>query len=78
MRLYARVAVSKTLSELELRWKTEKPVVLYESLKMPQFEFGGVETSMCEQEQSSSIGKIESYFERTGNFVVRYKHLYTN
>ncbi|XP_037093013.1 glycine receptor subunit alpha-2-like [Pollicipes pollicipes] len=47
---------SKTLSELELRWKAEKPVVLYESLKMPQFEFGGVQTSMCEQEQSSSIG----------------------
>ena len=57
------VAVSKTLSELELRWKTDKPVVLYESLKMPQFEFGGVETSMCEQEQSSSIGKIGLYRE---------------
>lgn len=48
---------SKTLSELTLQWKQQQPVVIHQSLRMPQFEYGGVEVLSCDDEHSTSIGE---------------------
>ncbi|XP_022254874.1 glycine receptor subunit alpha-2-like isoform X2 [Limulus polyphemus] len=40
---------SKTTEELNLTWSEEKPVNLYENLKLPQFEITDMNTSVCNE-----------------------------
>ncbi|GFS97175.1 glutamate-gated chloride channel alpha [Nephila pilipes] len=41
--------ISKTTSELNLKWSEENPVNLFEKLKLPQFEIKSVNTSLCSE-----------------------------
>lgn len=40
---------SKTTDELQLHWSIESPVILYENMKLPQFEIQNVSTSLCNE-----------------------------
>ncbi|RWS20777.1 glycine receptor subunit alpha-2-like protein [Leptotrombidium deliense] len=40
---------SKTTDELLLRWSKPEPIILYENLKLPQFQLTNVSTSMCKE-----------------------------
>nr|WMV64452.1 cys-loop ligand-gated ion channel subunit [Pardosa pseudoannulata] len=40
---------SKTKDELNLRWTEEHPVMLYDNLKLPQFEIERVNTTLCRE-----------------------------
>ncbi|XP_064469329.1 glycine receptor subunit alpha-2-like [Ornithodoros turicata] len=40
---------SKTTEELLLRWSDKEPVILFENLKLPQFEIERVNTSLCKE-----------------------------
>lgn len=41
--------VSKTTDELQLRWAPENPVMLFENMKLPQFEIENVTVSLCKE-----------------------------
>ncbi|PRD33683.1 UNVERIFIED_CONTAM: GluClalpha [Trichonephila clavipes] len=41
--------VSKTTDELNLKWTDNQPVMLYDNLKLPQFEIERVNTSLCRE-----------------------------
>lgn len=43
------MAVAKTKDELHLRWTDVHPVMLYDNLKLPQFEIERVNTSLCRE-----------------------------
>ncbi|CAN7999052.1 unnamed protein product, partial [Ixodes hexagonus] len=40
---------SKTTDELQLHWSRVDPVILYENMKLPQFEIENVNTSLCSE-----------------------------
>lgn len=40
---------SKTTDELQLHWSNASPVILYENMKLPQFEIENVNTSFCNE-----------------------------
>ncbi|KAL3213571.1 hypothetical protein MRX96_035315 [Rhipicephalus microplus] len=40
---------SKTTDELQLHWSKAAPVILYENMKLPQFEIQNVNTSLCNE-----------------------------
>ncbi|CAL1280388.1 unnamed protein product [Larinioides sclopetarius] len=40
---------SKTTDELHLKWTENQPVMLYDNLKLPQFEIERVNTSLCRE-----------------------------
>ncbi|OQR71076.1 glycine receptor subunit alpha-2-like, partial [Tropilaelaps mercedesae] len=43
------ITVSKTTDELVLHWSERNPVILFENLKLPQFEIQNVSTSLCNE-----------------------------
>ena len=43
------ISVSKTTDELVLHWSERSPVILFENLKLPQFEIENVSTSLCNE-----------------------------
>lgn len=40
---------SKTTEELQLEWFKPVPIILYENLKLPQFEIENINTSLCKE-----------------------------
>ncbi|XP_022254873.1 glycine receptor subunit alpha-2-like isoform X1 [Limulus polyphemus] len=59
---------SKTTEELNLTWSEEKPVNLYENLKLPQFEITDMNTSVCNEKfhiGEYSCLKAEFYLQRS-------------
>ena len=52
-------SVSKTMKELELKWKKDKPIKMYKDLRMPQFEITNINDTICQE--SFHIGKIVFY-----------------
>ncbi|XP_018011309.2 glycine receptor subunit alpha-2-like, partial [Hyalella azteca] len=40
---------SKTMKELELRWKSEDPIKMYRDLRMPQYEINAIRPSICNE-----------------------------
>ena len=43
------ISVSKTTTELNLKWSDISPVKLYDKLKLPQFLITNVSTSLCKE-----------------------------
>ncbi|XP_064471717.1 glycine receptor subunit alpha-3-like isoform X2 [Ornithodoros turicata] len=59
---------SKTTDELQLFWSPESPIILYDNMKLPQFEIEKVNTSLCNE--TFHIGeysclKAEFYLQRS-------------
>lgn len=46
---YDFYVVSKTTDELSLKWSEPAPVVLYENLKLPQFQITNVTVALCNE-----------------------------
>ncbi|KAF2362963.1 Neurotransmitter-gated ion-channel [Trinorchestia longiramus] len=40
---------SKTMKELDLRWKKDEPIKMYRDLRMPQFEITDIVDSICQE-----------------------------
>ncbi|OQR69593.1 glycine receptor subunit alpha-2-like [Tropilaelaps mercedesae] len=60
--------VSKTTDELQLRWAPENPVMLFENMKLPQFEIENVTVSLCKEKfhiGEYSCLKAEFYLQRS-------------
>ena len=57
--LLLSIAVSKTTKELILEWEgiQDKPVIVAEDLRMPQFEMQKITTNMCHE--TNHMGKKE-------------------
>lgn len=49
------VAVSKTMKELNLSWKSDAPIKMYKNMRMPQFEMEEIVPTTCQE--SFQIGK---------------------
>lgn len=59
---------SKTTEELLLKWSDSQPVVLFDNLKLPQFEIEKVNTSLCKEKfhiGEYSCLKAEFYLQRS-------------
>ncbi|XP_022648400.1 glycine receptor subunit alpha-2-like isoform X2 [Varroa destructor] len=59
---------SKTTDELQLRWASENPVMLFENMKLPQFEIENVTVSLCKEKfhiGEYSCLKAEFYLQRS-------------
>ncbi|KAH7950772.1 hypothetical protein HPB52_001431 [Rhipicephalus sanguineus] len=62
------VYVSKTTEELLLKWSESQPVVLFDNLKLPQFEIEKVNTSLCKEKfhiGEYSCLKADFYLQRS-------------
>lgn len=49
--------VSKTIEELQLKWKNQNPVIMGKGLRMPQFEITDIRASDCQE--SFQIGEFQ-------------------
>ncbi|XP_047737394.1 gamma-aminobutyric acid receptor subunit beta-like [Hyalella azteca] len=43
------IRFSKTMKELDLRWKKDDPIKMYRDLRMPQFEITNIVDSICQE-----------------------------